>query len=89
MAGEIEKIELILDFFFFLSNGGNGICWQNEAVMRNINEQMITFLVLNEPFNRCGNRNPFSTLLKTGEDIGVERNQGFFFNNVKSDYFML
>lgn len=49
---------------------------------------MITFLVLNEPFNRCGNRNPFSTLLKTGEDIGVERNQGFF-NNVKSDYFAL
>lgn len=39
-------------------------------------------------FNRCGNRNPFSTLLKTGEDIGVERNQGFF-NNVKSDYFAL
>lgn len=46
--------------------------------MRNINEQMITFLVLNEPFNRCGNRTPFSTLLKTREDICVERNQGFF-----------
>ena len=56
--------------------------------MRNKKEQIITLLVLNGPFSRYRNITPFSTLLKTGEDISVERNQVFPFENAKLDYFM-
>lgn len=73
---EREKIELSKKI---LSNRGNGICWWNEVGMRNINEQIITSLVLNESFSRYGNITLFSTLLKTGEDTSVERNQVFSF----------